>query len=126
MTPPSKTDSSTIYVRNKNNELFKDLNTFEIFLDQLFGKKGNNQFTGGFKKIRLVVEDLNVNEDLINQLVYIDPKNIDKNNAIIDWGDKMRKMTGNKMRMNIRNSNKDKFAYFYWDSESMEIMLEIL
>ena len=86
MNTSSKTDTTTIYLRNKNNELFKDVKSFEKFLDQLFGKKGKNQFSGGFKKLRVLIEDLEVDDNLTDQLVYIDPKNIDKNNTIIDWG----------------------------------------
>lgn len=127
MNTSSNTDVTTIYIRNKNNELFKDVKGFEKFLDQLFGKKGKNQFSGGFKKLRVLIEDLDVNDDLTDQLVYIDPKNNnDKNNAIIDWGDKMRKLTGNKMRINIKRPGNSKYTYFEWSSDSMEFMIEIL
>ena len=70
---------------------------------------------------------MDVNDDFITQMVYEDPKNNnDKNNTMIDWGDKMRKLTGNKMRMNLQRPGNSKYTYFEWSSDSMEFMIEIL
>ena len=35
MNTSSNTDVTTIYIRNKNNELFQDVKGFEKFLDQI-------------------------------------------------------------------------------------------
>ena len=111
-----------INLSNNKYELFSNINEFENFLSQFFGKEGNNIFKGNLKYLRVDISDMESNsyEGLKNEIVWSDPKN---QIGSINWSDKMKKISNNKFKFEIKNSKSDLNTYFYWDTYNMDFVL---
>lgn len=97
-----------INLSNDNYKLFSNVKEFENFLSQFFGKEGNNIFKGIFKYLRVDISDMESDsyEELKNEI------------GLINWSDKMKKISNNKFKFEIKN-----YTYFYWGTYNMDFVL---
>lgn len=111
-----------INLSNDNYKLFSNIKEFENFLNQFFGKEGNNIFKDNFKYLRVNIMDMESGpyEELKNEILWSDPKN---KTGLINWSDKMRKISDNKFEFEIKNSKSDLNTYFYWGTYDMDFVL---